>query len=255
VPPRPTDGGGRAARGLLPAHRGAGGPGARQRAPRRRAGPARPCVHVRHPAGARRRRRVPVRAGRACCGCGVCHGPQAARPSCPASCCAACRSTAVRALRRCVRFPRTAPAAACWGAAQARAPAPAVWCSRPDSSLAAEAARRAALVQREFARRSALLRPAIVRQQLFFPDRRLLQYDCGKLQARAPPRARPRRAAVRACARLLQGRTRSAMRGGAHGCATRRLEALLEHRERLCSVHASPLSAAPSDAQRLQAPA
>ena len=26
------------------------------------------------------------------------------------------------------------------------------------------------------------LRPAIVRQQLFFPDRRLLQYDCGKLQ-------------------------------------------------------------------------
>ncbi|KAK9839615.1 hypothetical protein WJX81_001019 [Elliptochloris bilobata] len=65
---------------------------------------------------------------------------------------------------------------------QARAPAPAVWCSRPDSSAVAEAARRAALAQREFAGRSAALRTAIVRQQLFFPDRRLIQYDCGKLQ-------------------------------------------------------------------------
>ena len=67
---------------------------------------------------------------------------------------------------------------------QARAPAPAVWCSRPDSSAVAEAARGAALAQREFAARSALLRTAIVRQQLFFPDRRLIQYDCGKLQVR-----------------------------------------------------------------------
>ena len=67
---------------------------------------------------------------------------------------------------------------------QARAPAPAVWCSRPDSSAVAEAARRAALAQREFAERAALLRTAIVRQQLFFPDRRLIQYDCGKLQVR-----------------------------------------------------------------------
>ena len=68
---------------------------------------------------------------------------------------------------------------------QARAPAPAVWCSRPDQSVVAEAARRAALAQREFAARSVALRTAIVRQQLFFPDRRLIQYDCGKLQARA----------------------------------------------------------------------
>jgi hypothetical protein len=28
------------------------------------------------------------------------------------------------------------------------------------------------------------LRTAAVRQQLFFPDKRLIQYDCGKLQAR-----------------------------------------------------------------------
>ena len=29
---------------------------------------------------------------------------------------------------------------------------------------------------------SAPLRTAVVRQQLFFPDRRLIQFDCGKLQ-------------------------------------------------------------------------
>ena len=28
------------------------------------------------------------------------------------------------------------------------------------------------------------LRTAYIRQQLFFPDKRLIQYDCGKLQAR-----------------------------------------------------------------------
>ena len=90
--PRLTDGGGRAARGLLPAHRGAGGPGARQRAPRCGAGPARPRVHVRHPAGARHRVRVPpwrsprpgrcvpVCAGRASRGCGVCQALQASHP-------------------------------------------------------------------------------------------------------------------------------------------------------------------------------
>ena len=78
---------------------------------------------------------------------------------------------------------------------QARAPAPAVWCCRPDSSAVAEAARGAALAQREFAALSALLRTAIVRQQLFFPDRRLIQYDCGKLQVRLPHP--PRRLACR----------------------------------------------------------
>lgn len=68
---------------------------------------------------------------------------------------------------------------------QARAPAPAVWCSRPGPSVVAEAARRAAAAQAEFSARSGALRTAIVRQQLFFPDRRLIQYDCGKLQVPA----------------------------------------------------------------------
>ena len=44
---------------------------------------------------------------------------------------------------------------------------------------------RAAALQAEVFARSAPLRTALVRRQLFFPDRRLIQYDCGKLQARA----------------------------------------------------------------------
>jgi hypothetical protein len=40
-------------------------------------------------------------------------------------------------------------------------------------------------MQQEWFKRSAPLRTAIVRQQVFFPDRRLIQFDCGKLQARA----------------------------------------------------------------------
>lgn len=34
----------------------------------------------------------------------------------------------------------------------------------------------------EFFAKGGSLRTALVRKQLFFPDRRLLQYDCGKLQ-------------------------------------------------------------------------
>ncbi|KAF3442635.1 hypothetical protein FNV43_RR16551 [Rhamnella rubrinervis] len=41
----------------------------------------------------------------------------------------------------------------------ARAPTPVFWCSKPGSSV-----------------------PAIVRRQVYFPDRRLIQFDCGKLQ-------------------------------------------------------------------------
>eukprot|EP00884_Botryococcus_braunii_P006564 jgi/Botrbrau1/15909/Bobra.40_1s0091.1 len=65
---------------------------------------------------------------------------------------------------------------------KARAPPPVFWCSRPDPALVSAAARAAAVVQREFFVRGASLRTAIVRQQVFFPDRRLIQYDCGKLQ-------------------------------------------------------------------------
>lgn len=65
---------------------------------------------------------------------------------------------------------------------QARAPPLAAWCSHPDQSVVLEAARQARLVQQEWFRSSASLRTAVVRRQLFFPDRRLLQFDCGKLQ-------------------------------------------------------------------------
>ncbi|KAK9804733.1 hypothetical protein WJX72_002805 [[Myrmecia] bisecta] len=65
---------------------------------------------------------------------------------------------------------------------KARAPPPSIWCSCPDPVTVAAAAERAHIAAQEFFARSAPLRTAIVRQQLFFPDRRLLQFDCGKLQ-------------------------------------------------------------------------
>ena len=65
---------------------------------------------------------------------------------------------------------------------QARAPPPSAWCSHPDHSVVLEAARQAQLVQQEWFESSGSLRTAVVRRQLFFPDRRLLQFDCGKLQ-------------------------------------------------------------------------
>ncbi len=45
-------------------------------------------------------------------------------------------------------------------------------------------ARRAAVALSEWSERAAPLRLAYIRQQLFFPDKRLIQYDCGKLQVR-----------------------------------------------------------------------
>ena len=68
---------------------------------------------------------------------------------------------------------------------QARAPPPTAWCSHPDQSLVLEAARQAQHAQQLWFQSSASLRTAIVRRQLFFPDRRLLQFDCGKLQVGA----------------------------------------------------------------------
>ena len=65
---------------------------------------------------------------------------------------------------------------------QARTISPAVWCSRPDLTLVRQAAANAQLAQLEWFRGSAPLRTAYVRRQLFFPDRKLIQYDCGKLQ-------------------------------------------------------------------------
>ncbi len=47
----------------------------------------------------------------------------------------------------------------------------------------AATATAAATVERAWVQKAAPLRTALGRQQLFFPDRRLMQYDCGKLQA------------------------------------------------------------------------
>ena len=65
---------------------------------------------------------------------------------------------------------------------QARAQPTKLWCNGPDQGLITAAAQQADVATRAWFEGSSPLRPAIVRQQLFFPDRRLLQYDCGKLQ-------------------------------------------------------------------------
>ena len=67
---------------------------------------------------------------------------------------------------------------------QARAATPEIWCSQPDATAQAQQQATQAALQQEWFERSAPLRTAIVRQQVFFPDRRLIQFDCGKLQAR-----------------------------------------------------------------------
>lgn len=65
---------------------------------------------------------------------------------------------------------------------QVRARAPALWVSRPDSAAVASAAAAATAAEAAWMKGAGPLRPALVRQQLFFPDRNLIQYDCGKLQ-------------------------------------------------------------------------
>ncbi|KAA8518827.1 hypothetical protein F0562_016399 [Nyssa sinensis] len=63
----------------------------------------------------------------------------------------------------------------------ARAPPPVCWCSKTGTSVFVQP------TYRERCSETLLplltpLRPAIVRRQLYFPDRRLIQFDCGKLQ-------------------------------------------------------------------------
>lgn len=72
----------------------------------------------------------------------------------------------------------------CWfmfAIPRARARPVDAWCSQPDGPSIRRAAVAAAAMQQEFSKRGGSLRTALVRRQLFFPDRRLLQYDCGKL--------------------------------------------------------------------------
>jgi len=64
----------------------------------------------------------------------------------------------------------------------ARTPQPSAWCSHltpSDSPLQLELTEKSS---KEASMMLVPLRPVIVRRQLFFPDRRLLQFDCGKLQ-------------------------------------------------------------------------
>ena len=68
---------------------------------------------------------------------------------------------------------------------KARAPTPTMACSAPSASVRAERRRIDAWAQKVGAPALTPLRLAQVRQQLFFPDRRLVQFDCGKLQALA----------------------------------------------------------------------
>ncbi|TVT99739.1 hypothetical protein EJB05_54878 [Eragrostis curvula] len=63
----------------------------------------------------------------------------------------------------------------------ARAPTPVCWCSKGKSPVLMEPAYREKCMN-EFSPILSPIRPAIVRRQVYFPDRRLIQFDCGKLQ-------------------------------------------------------------------------
>lgn len=64
----------------------------------------------------------------------------------------------------------------------ARAPLPVAWCSHlPHTSEVLKPSFTEEILQ-EATAMLVPLRPVVVRRQLFFPDRRLLQFDCGKLQ-------------------------------------------------------------------------
>jgi E1A-binding protein p400 len=70
----------------------------------------------------------------------------------------------------------------CCAIPKARATPPELWCSHPDTSLVNAAANRAQALTQAYFARAGLLHTARLRTQLFFPDRRLIQFDCGKLQ-------------------------------------------------------------------------
>ncbi|KAF4402473.1 hypothetical protein G4B88_012258 [Cannabis sativa] len=63
----------------------------------------------------------------------------------------------------------------------ARAPPPVCWCSKSGSSAFLQPNYKQKCTE-IFSPLLTPLRPAIVRRQVYFPDRRLIQFDCGKLQ-------------------------------------------------------------------------
>ena len=66
---------------------------------------------------------------------------------------------------------------------RARAPPPVLWCSHPDVAAVNQAAASARILSDVVkGSKTALLHIPRLRTQLFFPDRRLVQFDCGKLQ-------------------------------------------------------------------------
>ncbi|KAG6547117.1 hypothetical protein Mapa_011369 [Marchantia paleacea] len=64
----------------------------------------------------------------------------------------------------------------------ARAPTPVAWCSHPPSPSGLLSPWMEGSLHETISASLEPLRPVFVRRQLFFPDRRLLQFDCGKLQ-------------------------------------------------------------------------
>ncbi|GLJ18606.1 hypothetical protein SUGI_0331380 [Cryptomeria japonica] len=66
----------------------------------------------------------------------------------------------------------------------ARAPPPVFWCSKSEESALSFPGFEDNC-SKELSNLLEPLRPVIVRRQLFFPDRRLIQFDCGKLQEMA----------------------------------------------------------------------
>ncbi|XP_010487008.1 PREDICTED: protein PHOTOPERIOD-INDEPENDENT EARLY FLOWERING 1 isoform X3 [Camelina sativa] len=63
----------------------------------------------------------------------------------------------------------------------ARVPSPACWCSRSDAPVFLSPSYKEKVTDLLSPLLSPI-RPAIVRSQVYFPDRRLIQFDCGKLQ-------------------------------------------------------------------------
>lgn len=62
-----------------------------------------------------------------------------------------------------------------------RAPPPTCWCSKKDSPVILQPAYIEKCTE-IFSPLLTPIRPALVRRQVYFPDRRLIQFDCGKLQ-------------------------------------------------------------------------
>ncbi|XP_021749015.1 protein PHOTOPERIOD-INDEPENDENT EARLY FLOWERING 1-like isoform X1 [Chenopodium quinoa] len=63
----------------------------------------------------------------------------------------------------------------------ARAPPPVCWCNKSDTSVFIDPSYKEKCSQKLLPLLTPI-RPALVRRQLYFPDRRLIQFDCGKLQ-------------------------------------------------------------------------